>query len=449
MSLYVNGSNGGDIGSCTLVHNPCASISYAVSHAPGGATIHVAAGTYREQITITQSLTIVGAGPGATIIEPTMLPRFDSDTDSAAPQYYIVDVSHAANVNIKNLMVNGSGASSTFTSCSNDFVGIYYHDASGNLLNVAVVNVSLPPPLFGCKQGLGIYAATDPGSIAFVNMVHLGVNTYDQNGITCDDPGTTCEIVNSTVTGIGPTGVIAQNGIQVYGATAFVVHNRVSENTHTAGGAGDQADGLRLLNAVRLIILRNTVDANDINIYAGEQPSLSIAPPVTTWKIQNNVASHATDDVPGGAPGTGYGDGIQVDSTTNSVTLLHNFARANYEFGISLYGTTDVLVSNNGSTGNYDGIYVGGPGMVQGHMVVAATGNFVLGNRVTGNSNDGILADVTSSEAGNLFRGNSLHHNGTFEAQDLSTGGGTAGTANTWSTNACAGPHVVYPTGIC
>ena len=448
-ALYVNGSAGHDSGTCSL-SSPCASISYALSHAAPDTTIHVAAGTYREQVTITHRVTIVGAGEGATVIAPTVLPRFDSDTDSATPQYYIIDATHTARVDLKNLTVDGSGASSTFTSCADDFVGVYYHDASGQLSNVAVVNVALPLPLFGCQDGLGIYAATNSGTTAFVDMLHLRVQTYDKNGITCDDPGTTCEIVHSTVTGIGPTGLIAQNGIQVFGATAFVLDNHVSGDTYSGGGAGNQADGMLLLNAGRLLISRNTVRANDIDIYAGEIPSYGLVPRVTgTWTIQNNVVTSATDDVRGGTVGNGYGDGIQVDSTTNTVRVMNNKIGLNHEFGTSLFGTTGVLVSGNTSAGNFDGLYVGSPALVQGHPLVAATGNSIVGNREVGNAHDGVLADVTSSEAGNLFRGNSMHKNGFFEAQDLSTGGGTAGTANTWSHNFCGGPHRADPAGIC
>lgn len=47
-----------------------ASIQTAVDDADSGATISVASGTYQEAVTIDKSLTLVGAGPGETVIEP-------------------------------------------------------------------------------------------------------------------------------------------------------------------------------------------------------------------------------------------------------------------------------------------------------------------------------------------------------------------------------------------
>ena len=52
---------------------------------------------------------------------------------------------------------------------------------------------------------------------------------------------------------------------------------------------------------------------------------------------------------------------------------------------------------------------------------------------VTGAAAVGIAADAGAT--GNVVRGNTASGSGTFDAQDLSTGGGTAGTANNWSEN--------------
>src|SRR5438067_3681699 len=54
--------------------SPGQSIQAAVNAAQPGDTIHVAAGTYRQSVEITKSLTMVGDGQGATIIVPLTSP---------------------------------------------------------------------------------------------------------------------------------------------------------------------------------------------------------------------------------------------------------------------------------------------------------------------------------------------------------------------------------------
>jgi hypothetical protein len=112
-----------------------------------------------------------------------------------------------ASVSLQGLTIDGSAASTEFTGCGSDFVGVYYHDASGSLNDVDVTNVELPTELFGCQDGLGIYVAIDAASVtpSNVTMSDVSVTSHDKNGITCDDVGTVCAIGDSQVSGIGPT----------------------------------------------------------------------------------------------------------------------------------------------------------------------------------------------------------------------------------------------------
>jgi len=438
--LYVNSTTGsnttnGNPNSCRLLANPCATISYALTLAPPDATILVASGSYDEQLTITQNVTIDGAGAagaGATIIDPVAPVLADTDTDSSTPQNYIVDVTSGAVANLKFLAVDGSAGSSFFTGCSADYVGVYFHDAGGTLNNVDVDNLQLPTAFQGCQDGLGVYVASDSGSTSNVTMSTVSVQNYDKNGITCDDAGTTCTISHTSVQGVGPTGVIAQNGIQVYGAAAATLSkDDVSQNTYTGGDT--LATGLLLYDVGTLNVASTTAFMNDDDILAGQDASGSGD---GTWTFSKDVLDQATDDTSSPSVGQGLGDGLALDSTTNVVTISGLKTFNNYEYGIALYGVSNATVTKSKTGDNADGIYVGGPG----GTATTSTGNTISSNIVTTNTVDGILADTDST--GNTFLSNKLRNNVFYDLADLGTG-------NIWTTNSCTPAHDSNPAGLC
>ena len=77
-------------------------------------------------------------------------------------------------------------------------------------------------------------------------------------------------ILGNTVTGSGPTGLIAQNGIVVYGAAtvAQVGGNKVSGNYYT-GPADTYATGILVIEANVSIDRKNTLSGNEVNVDNG------------------------------------------------------------------------------------------------------------------------------------------------------------------------------------
>ena len=60
------------------------------------------------------------------------------------------------------------------------------------------------------------------------------ITGYAKNGITIDGFGSDGDIHDNTVSGFGPTSVVAQNGIEISrGATGEVYNNSVSDNQYT------------------------------------------------------------------------------------------------------------------------------------------------------------------------------------------------------------------------
>jgi hypothetical protein len=476
---YVNNAPGVgmDTGSCRLAAHPCQTITYAINVDPSpsvNTTIHVAAGSYPEQLTISSDVTIVGSGISNTKIDPSSLPASDTDSDSATPQFAIVDVTDGATASLEKLTVDGSQATAQFDTCANDFVGVYYHNASGTIENVDVENIVLPQADFGCQDGLGIYVATDapvgagwssgasessarpliidgaggarlspldargirslalrpkngPSPSSNVTMTDVSVTNYDKNGITCDDPGTTCSITGSTTTGIGPTSLIGQNGIQGYDAGSLTLKSdTVTGNTYTGDPAGE-GTGVLLIDQGTLTVKNCTASSNDYNFYLLNDGYALTNP--GSWSITGSTATNST-----------YGDGIAIDSVTNSLTVDSNeHVRGNMGNGIALYGTAAVDVqANTANLNGANGIYVGGPGTTGN----GSSANIVNGNSTSNNANDGILAD--SDATSGTFTGNKAVDNILYDYQDSSSGN-----TNSWLADTCSPPHDSNPAGLC
>ena len=445
-------TTGANTASCGAFTGPCRTISYALGRVDPGGTIHVGAGTFAEQLVISFPVSITGAG-AATVIAPSTLAVTDTDTDSSYAEDAIVDVTPGTTgVSLSDLTINGAAASSSFTGCADDFVGVYFHSASGSLSNLAVENIALPTALFGCQDGQGIYVDAAPGATANVDIDRVSVTGYDKNGITCDDKGVNCDISNSVVTGVGPTPLIAQNGIQIWCATSAQLDNdTVSQNSYTdplfdSSGYYTEATGVLVINAGSFTLSRSTVTANDDNVYVLADPNPtdgnvlpSGAPKAAPWSITDNDLSGAVNnsDVPTGA---GIGDSLDIDSTTAPVEVANNSADDSPEFGIFVLGSTNVVVDQNEANDDGVGFFVAGPGTA-GHDPTADTffDNVAVGSGLFGFF---LYPDAT----GLLFLANTAQQSGVTDVSDSSTGSGTAGTANLWIDTACT---TSSPTGIC
>src|ERR1700722_3884197 len=156
--VATTGTNVGN--ACTVKANPCQTISYALTEQAAslvGGTIKVAAGTYTEQLSITSAndnVKIKGAGATTVIQPPATGLLSDTDTDGSQPQYYVVDVAPSTTgFTLSGVTVNGSNGipflDGDGNACGQDYVGVYYHDASGAINNVAVNGIDMPADLFG------------------------------------------------------------------------------------------------------------------------------------------------------------------------------------------------------------------------------------------------------------------------------------------------------------
>jgi hypothetical protein len=224
--------------------------------------------------------------------------------------FAIILVNNTTGVTIENLEVNGTLASSSVT-CGDDYVGVDFQDSSGTLTGATVVNVASPTPSFGCQEVSGavyayngyFYTGEIPNPAISVTVSNNTITGYQKNGITCDDLGESCVVSGNTVTGVGPTTLTAQNGIQIgFGASGIVTDNAVSGN-HYLGPTGGQP--------------------NDVNYFGGLYYATGILAydAGTTVRITGNVLS-------------GNDVGIALAATPAS-TVLDNTIGQGYSYGIT------------------------------------------------------------------------------------------------------------------
>ena len=121
------------------------------------------------------------------------------------------------------------------------------------------------------------------------------------------------------------------------------------------------------------------------------------------------------------------------------MTLSGNVVENDPGNGIALFGTTGVLAQRNTVRSDDDGFYLGA-----GSVGVSANANTLRKNTVSSSSNVGILLDTQSG--GNTIVHNSSQLNSVLDAQDNSSGAGTAGTGNSWEANDCT---TSAPSGLC
>jgi parallel beta-helix repeat protein len=222
------------------------------------------------------------------------------------------------------------------------------------------------------------------------------VSGYDQVGIEVIGTGSQALIAGDLVHGPGTAGAAnAPIGIQVSdSARAEVEHNIVSSNL---GNSTNEGVGILVFQTSNVEVEGNIVSGNDEGILLASFGT----PHVTDTQVVGNLS---------------------FNNTFNGIGLVN--------------ADNNMIAGNYTSHNGFDGINVGGdPTSFPG----TATGNTITGNVASSNGRAGIFMEASAT--GNTITYNLLRNNNTnnlttgADAVDLSTGTGTAGTANTWNHN--------------
>lgn len=192
-----------------------------------GGIVHIAEGTYTEQLTINgKDLTLKGSGEDKTFINsPDTLDILYTTSDPNRPIIYV----NNSNSIIQDLTVDGLGKGNS----NYRMQGISYYNAGGEVNNVEIKNIK-ETPASGSQHGIGLYVYIDDGTSRLFSANNLNIHDYQKNGTVFAGEGLTANISNSVIYGFGQIDFIAQNGIQYsYGATGKAENNKVYDNYYT------------------------------------------------------------------------------------------------------------------------------------------------------------------------------------------------------------------------
>ncbi|KAB2944290.1 MAG: chloride channel [Candidatus Methanoperedens nitroreducens] len=284
--LEVNSNHGSGIQSIVYP-----TIQGAIDGASDGDLIIVTAGTYYENLTISNkiNLTITGAGIGSTIIQPNVLKtagvahKYDTDMRVA------LFVNRSTNLTIQGVTISGSGLAPNAV--------VFWNAASGEIKDARITDTT---PITGVQTGQGVAVDASSGMTSSLNLTNVQINGFNKNGIDAVDgnggtsPGTIIVNLNGgSITGFGPTDRIAQNGILFWeraGGTVGGSINGVSISNLDYTPTDNEASGILGFVGGPDSISNSVFSNVELDIYASENIDASIGN-----TFDGVAASSATD----------------------------------------------------------------------------------------------------------------------------------------------------------
>ena len=238
------------------------------AHASGD-TVKVAAGHYQEQVTVDgKSVSIVGAGEGATFINSpngnALVANVIDAASSRQDKYALVGAKNGASLTISGVTIDGhdQGTIPQDTDGLYDFVGIQGVNASINADHVTVTGIRQLDGIYpsGVQHNTAIIVDNTDTVARTFTLTNSTVTNFQKNGVTMVGIGLTVNVDHNTVTGAGAIPTTAQNGIQLSGgAGGSITHNTVSGIDYAGPGNAIASNILVFGAASGVVVNNNTI----------------------------------------------------------------------------------------------------------------------------------------------------------------------------------------------
>jgi parallel beta-helix repeat protein len=274
---------------------------------------------------------------------------------------------------------------------------------------------------------IAVHVAGGAKGVDIVGFTIVGANAGIQFGTHFDSPTSESgsgSAVRDTVFGY------AQVGIEVIGNGSKADMSGDTVRGPGSAGAAAAPIGIQISDSARADVEGNVVSAN-LGNSTNEGVGILVFQ-TSSVEVEHNIVF-------------GNDDGVLLAAVNGSPRVTHTEVEGNLSFNNTFNGIDLVNADNNKISDNFvsfngfDGIVLGSdpsdPNALQG----TATGNKLENNFAQLNGRAGIFLESTAT--GNTVTHNRLRNNNTnnlsngADAVDMSTGTGTAGTANTWKKN--------------
>lgn len=378
-----------------------ATIQAAVDAADPGDTIKVCAGTYNEGVNVDKPLTFNGAKAGVDARSGRTNPAQESIVTPPADDDGFFVETGVSNVTIDGFTIRGA------TEVSSDVQGIstLFGGSGFRIIN----NIITDNPM-----GINFRSRGPDAIPSLISRNRIVDNNRPGSGLQGIFIGG-----GSAPANVGTDNTSISNNL-------FGDHQGQDINTQGVLAGGDPSEDLTITN-------NRSVDSRSFLILIN-----SNNPVVSGNQIQK--------------PTTGTsGNSMRLDSNTNGAEVTRNVISSGRGSGIlvsALFGSMDPSTDLNVERNVIQRIALGTgtDGTGAGLRVNALDSGTFSSNVLTRNYLGIQVASTVAPTTPLVFSRNSARGSTLLDAQDETTGGGTAGTANTWTQNVCPKDS---PNGIC
>ncbi|MFZ1919679.1 MAG: right-handed parallel beta-helix repeat-containing protein [Terriglobales bacterium] len=325
------------VGTCLSHLQTYSTISQAVAAVASGSTILICPGSYPEQVTIKQPLTLRGVRSG-TAANPTVtvppggLTQSVISPNNGIKMYFQILVLGTGTglVNIENLAINGSN-----NEVSNGWLeGVYYQNSSGVMNNLATYNQT------GNGYGFGVFLESTTSDQKPVTVSHCSIHDFDAEGIRTNGNANLTVNIRSNAVVVSPSTSLQINGIDIYGI-GTVSDNSVATRPGLQGGAG-----IGIATESGVTISNNTIVGMVIGIWPLGNSNVVFSNRVS-FANSAVVLSGTDNDVEHNHfyPGEG-GAGVDFNCTGTGNTVIHNLFN-DADWGIVSSGGSNTVTPNS------------------------------------------------------------------------------------------------------